>query len=51
MRNFLAQKGLLLASVLALATCWVLVILVALSVSQIVLDTLDAIVELANLTE
>ena len=51
MKNFLAQKGPILAAVIALAICWALVILVALSVSQIVLETLDAIVELANLTE
>lgn len=49
MKALLAQKALLIVSVLALAVCWALVILTAISVSEIVLNTLDSIVELAQL--
>jgi hypothetical protein len=49
MKSLLTQKVMLLVAVLALAVCWALVILVAISVSEIVLDTLHGIVELADL--
>jgi hypothetical protein len=50
MKALLAQKVLLVAVTLALAVCWALVILVAISVSEILLDTLASIVDLAGIS-
>lgn len=50
MRSRNAQIGLLATLTLLLATCWVIVIAVAIHVSQIVLNSLEMIIELAGIT-
>ena len=50
MRSTHAQRVLAVTAILTLLAAWAVVILVAMHVSEIVLDTLDMIVELAAIS-